>query len=145
MIIKKLTNATELDELIVIDKVSFISTWNKNIYSKMLNSDIYELFGGYKDGKLAGFICVSDTTDVIEIIRVAVSPKYRKQGLGEKLINFVEKKSKREELFLEVRTSNEAAIALYFKLGFEKIGIRKKYYSDTNEDAIIMKKLVKIN
>ena len=77
-----------------------------------------------------------------EILRIAVNKKIRKAGLGRKLLTATideMKKSGANEIFLEVRASNESAIALYKSVGFEQIGIRKGYY-DNKEDAILYKK-----
>lgn len=140
MIIKKITMESELDSLVKIDEESFKSSWDKRIYFKMLNSRQYELFGVYQSNELSAFICVTDTTEVLEILRVAVASRFRKQGHAMELLKFLESNSQRDKLFLEVRANNKAAISLYNKFGFEKITLRKNYYKDTNEDAVIMKK-----
>ena len=80
--------------------------------------------------------------DEASVTNVAVSPMFRKKGYGEALVVAAKEAVKAEgaeNIFLEVRVSNEPAISLYKKLGFEELGIRKKFYEHPVEDAIIMK------
>ncbi len=90
---------------------------------------------------LAGFALLRCFDDA-ELIRIAVEPGLRRQGIGEQLLNdLLQEVKKRDihDIFLEVRSSNEAAIGLYTKAGFVNAGIRKGYYSNPAEDAIIMR------
>ena len=93
-------------------------------------------------GELIGYCIFMTAADEGEILRIAINHKIRKAGLGKKLllasIDEMEK-SGANEIFLEVRASNESAKALYKSVGFTEIGIRKNYYDD-NEDAILYKK-----
>ncbi len=90
---------------------------------------------------LAGFALLRCFDDA-ELIRIAVEPGLRRQGIGEQLLNdLLQEVKKRDihDIFLEVRSGNEAAIGLYTKAGFVNAGIRKGYYSNPTEDAIIMR------
>lgn len=76
-----------------------------------------------------------------EIYRVAVAPKKRQRGIGYRLLDYAVKTSKGkglERLFLEVRSKNIPAIKLYTAYGFKEIGVRKNYYKDPQDDAIVM-------
>lgn len=98
-------------------------------------NDNYKIFY-YEEKEILAYLILMDSIDCFEILKIAVCPIARRKGLASKLIsNCVEEK----EIFLEVRKSNEKAIKFYIKNGFKEIGIRKKYYPDNNEDAIIMK------
>lgn len=91
--------------------------------------------------KVAGFALLRCFDDA-ELIRIAVEPGLRRQGIGEQLLNdLLQEVKKRDihDIFLEVRSGNEAAIGLYTKAGFVNAGIRKEYYSNPTEDAIIMR------
>ncbi|MCB0284216.1 MAG: ribosomal protein S18-alanine N-acetyltransferase [Calditrichaeota bacterium] len=89
---------------------------------------------------IAGYACVWAFSDEVHINNFAVNPDFRRKGLGLKLISFIfDKFRDYKTIFLEVRISNQPAISLYTKSGFEKYFIRKNYYSD-GEDAIVMKK-----
>lgn len=93
---------------------------------------------------LAGFWMMVDEA---HIITIAVRNTHRRQGIGESLLSSAidtAKQLKAREVTLEVRESNEAAKSLYVKYGFSEMGIRKAYYDDTNEDAIIMTKEINI-
>jgi [ribosomal protein S18]-alanine N-acetyltransferase len=90
---------------------------------------------------VAGFLGVWFMVDETHIVTVAVRPSERRQGVGELLLLAAFDLSREREipaLTLEVRASNAAAQALYEKYGFKRLGIRKRYYTDNNEDAVIM-------
>ena len=75
------------------------------------------------------------------IVTVAVRQRYRRMGIGERLVIAaldLALESEQEVATLEVRASNEAAQLLYVKYGFARLGLRKRYYTDNNEDAVIM-------
>ena len=93
------------------------------------------------DGKPAGYAGLWRVAGEGHINNVAVDPGYRKQGIGTEIIKKLIDDARREgikEFTLEVRPSNEAAIALYRKFGFDSEGRRKAYYQDNGEDALIM-------
>ena len=71
---------------------------------------------------------------------IAVSPEYRKKGLAGKLLEALFEKIGSAEIFLEVRESNQNAIALYQKYKFKQVGIRKNFYQNPQENAILMKR-----
>lgn len=92
--------------------------------------------------RIIGLICGCFGVDQADITSVAVAPEFRRQGIAENLMfQFIRwLPDITESIFLEVRKSNSAAIALYRKLGFEQVSIRKRFYSFPEEDAVIMKK-----
>ena len=95
---------------------------------------------------LLGYCIFMTAADEGEILRIAVDKKLRGAGLGKKLLSSVIHEMKEEginEVFLEVRSGNESAIALYKSVGFEEIGIRKGYYRDNGEDAKLFKLSIK--
>ena len=90
---------------------------------------------------LLGFVGVWLMVGEAHIVTVAVREQYRRMGIGERLlIASVElaRDAEQEVVTLEVRASNDAAQLLYEKYGFAKVGLRKRYYTDDNEDAVIM-------
>ena len=89
-------------------------------------------------GAVAGFTA----SDTGEILTVATAPEYRRKGIARKLLTefFILIPDETETIALEVRQSNTAAIALYESFGFEKAGVRKRFYRDPVEDADIMVK-----
>jgi [ribosomal protein S18]-alanine N-acetyltransferase len=97
--------------------------------------------GSVADGQWAGFISCHVVLDQAEIINLAVLPGSRRLGLGGHLLrNLMDSlaRQKIRQVFLEVRQSNAAARHLYERTGFSIIGIRKHYYRDIGENAIIM-------
>ncbi len=92
--------------------------------------------------RIAGLICGCFGADQSDITSVAVAPEYRRRGIANDLINeFISLlPNMTESIFLEVRESNSAAIALYRKNGFEQVSIRKRFYSAPDENALIMRK-----
>ena len=92
------------------------------------------------DGVLAGYMAFSLIADEMEILNLAVHPEYRRQGLGEALLSRsleISEANGTTKSFLDVKVSNDPALALYRKFGYKKIGVRKKYYPDTKEDALL--------
>ena len=94
-------------------------------------------------GELVGYCGIVTVLDEGDIVKVAVSEKYQRRGVGHRLLEeTIEKlREKGVRVFhLEVRKSNQAAVGLYEKLGFVRDGIRKNYYENPVEDAILMSK-----
>ena len=90
---------------------------------------------------LVGYVGVWFMVNEAHIVSIAVRESYRRRGLGELLLSEaldLALANKQESVTLEVRRSNESAQALYEKYRFLKVGVRRRYYSDNNEDAIIM-------
>lgn len=95
----------------------------------------------HSGGRLAGFALLRCFDDA-ELIRIAVDTACRRQGIGEQLLDDLLREVRKREIhdiFLEVRSGNEAAIGLYTKAGFVSVGVRRGYYSNPTEDAIIMR------
>lgn len=104
---------------------------NKNIY--------YVVVAG--DGNVVGYAGMRIIIDEAHITNVCVLEEYRNKGYGKSLMRAMIEASKNlgaDAITLEVRVSNYAAIALYESMGFESAGIRRKYYNDNGEDALIM-------
>ncbi len=95
-----------------------------------------------ENGEIAGYVCGQTVADECELYRIAVLESHRKKGYANMLMEYFisECKSKAiKSIFLEVRSSNTPARSLYEKSGFQMLGVRKKYYSDPTEDAVIYK------
>lgn len=93
-------------------------------------------------GEILGYVCGSSLFEEAELMRIAVLPDYRGQGIGGDLVDEFFKSVVAlgaRRVFLEVRATNEAALGLYRSRGFEKNRLRKRYYAD-GEDALEMKK-----
>ncbi|HEX6277650.1 MAG TPA: ribosomal protein S18-alanine N-acetyltransferase [Polyangiaceae bacterium] len=93
------------------------------------------------DGEPLGFALVWHAADEVQLLDLAVDERARRRGVGRELVRFVlayARETRSRLVLLEVRRSNEAAIALYRSAGFTENGVRRGYYSDNGEDALAM-------
>ena len=137
--IEKMT-LSDLDKISGILTTDFDDFWNKNILKTELENSFSKYIVAKIDTEIAGFAGVIDTVDQLEITNIVVRKSYRKQGIGNKLLQVlinIAKEDNKKEIILEVNNKNLSAIKLYEKNGFKNIGIRKKYYHNI-DDAIIM-------
>jgi ribosomal-protein-alanine N-acetyltransferase len=116
--------------------------WSDNILQDCFQSD-YENYVILADEKIVGFILQKNNGDESEIMNIAIAKAFQRKGYGELLLRYILNaavKNKKQKIFLEVRASNFAAQALYKKMGFTEINIRKAYYYAVpeREDAIVM-------
>jgi len=132
-----------IDQIITIEKEAFPSPWSKSAFEYEIQyNDFAHYFVALGDvQKVIGYAGMWVILDEGHITNVATHNEYRGIGLGFSLMLELCKRAillSVNKLTLEVRPSNVQAIALYRKVGFVEKGVRKKYYSDTQEDAIIM-------
>lgn len=128
------------DDIVKIENACFESPWSENSVRAQLESEFAATFLLRKDGKSAGYITLTKALDEGQIDVLAVLPEFRRTGIAERLFGAVFEYCKKcgiEFLTLEVRASNTPALSLYEKLGFRRVGLRKKYYGGT-EDAVLM-------
>ena len=127
----------------VLEKMCFHDPWSINSISSELNNPLSTWLVAVEDGVVCGYVGSQSVLDGADMMNIAVHPDYRKQGIAynlvDKLIGLLKAKNV-ISLSLEVRVSNENAINLYNKLGFEIIGKRPGYYRNPREDAYIMRK-----
>ena len=143
IIISNLT-LDDIDDILNIEKELNIHILSKENIKKDLDSSHYNYFIAKYKNSIVGYSSFSFVTD-IEIESIVVKKDFQKLGIGNLLLNCIfnfAKTNNIENIFLEVRISNFPAISLYKKNGFEKLDIRKNYYSDTKEDAIILRKII---
>lgn len=126
-----------------LEKLCFQDPWSVNSISTELTNPLSTWLVAVEDGEVVGYVGSQSVLDGADMMNIAVHPGYRNQGIGhaliEELIIFLQKKDV-ISLSLEVRVSNESAIGLYHKMGFEMIGKRPGYYRNPREDAYIMRK-----
>jgi len=132
---------TYLEQVIEIEKLSFQSPWSINTFESEIKNPISHLWALATDNTLLGYVCFWMFDSDIQLINIAVHPNKRGQRLGQLLLNKIIRTSithGMQNIWLEVRPSNLAAKRLYRKFGFQEVGRRPRYYTDTNEDAILM-------
>ena len=131
-----------LDEVSALEQASFSMPWSRQLFIEELRSPERSfLLVAVEEGKVLGYGGFWLIGEEINIVTVAVNPKKRRKGLGRALVSELLKLGKEKNAkvaTLEVRVSNEAAIKLYEGFGFIQIAIRKGYYSNNKEDAMVM-------
>jgi len=133
--------AADLDQVAAIERVSLPSPWSKELFEAELKRDQARYFVAEEGGRVAGYMGYWEAPQEAHIINLAVAPEFRKKGLGAAMLGHVlefARKTGAGLATLEVRDSNEAARKLYEKCGFRFVAIRKKYYADNQEDAVVM-------
>lgn len=133
-----------IGRVLEIENVSFPAPWSHRSYlGELTRNNFAHYFVGFLDGIIVGYIGLWIVVDETHITTIAVAPEYRGNRIAEKFIEYGEEYSKvwgAEKMILEVRVSNTPAQKVYKRMGFEPIGIRKQYYADNLEDAIVMLK-----
>ena len=143
-IIKRLSsNISELvfEDLSALDRLCIgADGWSAENFRSEAEKDGGIVLAAYNGDCLAGMIAGFTAADTGEILTVATAPEYRRQGVGRMLMEaFLEAVPEVvETIALEVRQSNTAAIALYKSFGFDRAGVRKRFYRDPVEDADVM-------
>lgn len=131
----------DIDEVLDISSLSFSIPWSKSSYIQELSNPVAKYFVAKADDKIVGFIGTWMILDESHITNIAVHPNYRKQGIASMLLKELLNHCKNQGCVaytLEVRSGNKAARSLYEKHNFKQDGIRKGYYEDNKEDAILM-------
>lgn len=134
---------TDVSEVIAIERASYAFPWSEGVFRDCIRV-------GYlcriveANGEVAGYGIMSYGAGEAHILNICVRSDLRGQGIGRKLMHFLLERARAaqmQDVFLEVRPSNPAAIALYASLGFAQIGIRKAYYQAVGgrEDALVYK------
>ncbi|HSK08371.1 MAG TPA: ribosomal protein S18-alanine N-acetyltransferase [Vicinamibacterales bacterium] len=133
----------DLDEVLAIERASFSNPWTRDMFVwELQNRDVsYGYVLRTPDGRVAAFCTVWIVQDELHINNIAVHPDQRGQGAGLAVLRFVLRLAAglgARRATLEVRRSNMAARRLYERLGFRIAGVRRNYYSDPAEDALIL-------
>jgi [ribosomal protein S18]-alanine N-acetyltransferase len=134
--------ADDLDTVELIERASYPTPWSRSMFAAELRKPSALALGAYlESGELVGYAFVSRYVDAWHVMNVAVSPEHRRRGVATELLERlfeVTATDQRRGYTLEVRVSNTDAIRLYERLGFQSRGIRRGYYTDNREDALIM-------
>lgn len=140
IVIEKM-KSDDIANVVEVERSSFDIPWSKESFENELKNKLAMYLVAKVEEKAVGYVGVWKIFDEGHITNVAVHPDYRGQGIGKALISellYLCRKEDINSLTLEVRKSNIVAQNLYKSFGFIEEGIRKGYYSDNNEDAIIM-------
>jgi len=142
--IKKLTSndINYMEQIFNLEKDIFKnSAFSRTYLDTLIKGDNSFIYIYLIDDKVFGYLMILDSIDVYEILAIATVEEYRNKGIAQELLD----KIKTKDIFLEVRESNQTAINFYKKNRFKEISIRKNYYSEPTENAVIMKLEVNVN
>lgn len=135
-----------VEQMYEIEKEVFSSPWSyESMTEDVCVHDIAIYIVGTYEDKVVSYVGMWCVREEAHIMNIAVKKEFRKKGIGKLMMRkmlYTASQKKVKTLTLEVRKSNTAAIRLYESVGFVKGGLRKKYYTDTKEDAIIMNKIL---
>lgn len=127
--------------IVEIEELSFPDPWGRKDIFSYICSGTGMCFVAVEGGAPVAYLIGSLIAPEGEIYRIATHPSYRRRGIGYRLLSYSTKTERGrglENLFLEVRSRNLSAISLYTSFGFERIGTRKNYYKNPEDDAVLM-------
>lgn len=128
-------------DIMDIERASFPSPWSEAAFREEAKNPLSTFWGLELDRALGGYICFWTVSGEIHLMNIAVHPAKRRKGLGYRLMQgMIDSGAQQgvQVIWLEVRPSNGIAARLYSNMGFREVARRRRYYVDTNEDAIIM-------
>ena len=131
-----------IDDIVLVEQECFSSPWSKNMFKEEISGKFSHYYVVEEDSRAVAYMGMWSLSGEGHITNVAVKKDCRRKGYAKALIShFVEiaKQENLEFLTLEVRATNEPAIALYKSFGFVPVGMRKKYY-DNKDDAYLLTK-----
>lgn len=132
-----------LEQIAELEKQCFSDPWSLRSITSELNNPLSLWIVAESDGTVAGYVGSQSVLGEADMMNLAVSPLFRRQGVASGLVEALIKHLKERDvhvLVLEVRASNEPAIRLYEKYGFVQVGRRPNYYAHPKEDALILRK-----
>ena len=133
----------DLPSIEKIERASYPTPWSRSMFAGELAKPSSICLGAFDadGGRLAGYLIISRYVDAWHVMNLAVAPEHRRSGIGRALLErlfALTSDETRRGYTLEVRVSNTGAIRLYEELGFKARGVRRGYYTDNREDALIM-------
>jgi ribosomal-protein-alanine N-acetyltransferase len=130
---------SDLPDVIAIERRAFPSPWSLAMFVLELSKPTSICTGATSSDELAGYLICSRYHTVWHLMNLAVDLDYRRLGVASRLIEHLfQEAGERERYTLEVRVSNTEAIKMYESYGFRSAGVRRNYYHDNHEDALIM-------
>jgi len=143
IVVERVTSAEDLGGLLAVEQASFLNPWTRDMYvAELQNPGVSHLLVA-KDpsGRVVGFCGFWCVVDELHINNLAVLPEYRRQGVASTILSRVFAEGRRAgaaRATLEVRRSNDIARRLYERFGFTVAGVRRGYYRQPDEDALVL-------
>jgi [ribosomal protein S18]-alanine N-acetyltransferase len=134
----------DLGDIERIERVAYPTPWSRSMFAGELakpSSISLGAFDADAGGRLVGYLIISRYVDAWHVMNIAVAPEYRRRGIATVMLHELFRLTEddaRRGYTLEVRVSNASAIGLYERLGFHATGVRRGYYTDNREDALVM-------
>lgn len=138
--VRSMTTA-DIQNVIAIERASFQFPWSTRFFLDELQVDCARSILAEVEGRIVGYVLFWFLPEEVDIHNIAVHPDFRRQGIGRLLLEQVVAAARRQDrlrVTLDVRFSNAPAQNLYRSFGFVIRGLRKGYYSDNGEDALVM-------
>lgn len=136
-------NESHVAQIAALEKQCFSDPWSENSVASELENPLSLWLIAEEDGAVCGYVGSQTVLDETDMMNIAVHPDFRRKGIAAALITELVSRLKARGsrvLRLEVRESNFSAIALYEALGFTQLGLRKNYYRNPKENALILGK-----
>lgn len=133
--------AADLEKVVAIDQLSFSLPWPDSAFSTELNNPDARCWVVCEDETVVGFVVIWLVLDEAHVATIAIDEPYRGKGYSAALLKRALQSAYLEGSrigYLEVRESNQVAISMYHSFGFEVAGLRKEYYKDNHENALLM-------
>jgi ribosomal-protein-alanine N-acetyltransferase len=133
--------SSDLDDVERIERQSYVTPWSRSMFAGELAKPNGVCMGAFQGADMLGYIIVAKYVDAWHVMNIAVDERYRGRGVARALLEHLFDTTRNDAergYTLEVRVSNDVAIHLYTSLGFVETGIRRGYYTDNREDALIM-------
>ena len=137
----RIAKEQEIEEIARLEQEIFPDPWSLTALRDTWNQKQAQILGAWLDGQMAGYVIVYFAADESEIARIAVDEKFRRQGVAGALLDEMERVLAGKgiaRLMLDVRKSNAAALRFYLSRGFKEDGVRKNFYTNPIEYAILM-------
>jgi [ribosomal protein S18]-alanine N-acetyltransferase len=141
--IRRLSYA-DLPQVIAIERRAFPTPWSLAMFVLELSKPSGICLAALREGRIVGYLICSRYDTVWHLMNIAIDDRMRREGIASTLLAHLFERADEpgEQYTLEVRTSNAPAIALYERFGFRSAGLRRGYYHDNKEDAVIMWRVV---
>lgn len=135
--------ASHVPQVAELEKMCFHDPWSEASIASELRNPLACWLVAVDDKQVVGYVGSQTVMDMTDMMNIAVHPDFRRRGIAQMLVEQLVAKLKARQslrLMLEVRSSNMGAQALYEKMGFTQVGLRKNYYRNPKEDALILRK-----
>ncbi|MBU1249356.1 MAG: ribosomal protein S18-alanine N-acetyltransferase [Proteobacteria bacterium] len=135
----------DMRQVMELEQLCFNYHWTEEQFRLGLEKGAFFVLGIRQGIDIVGYLAYTKVLDEMEILNLAVHPKHRRKGFAARLLSTLLARCREQGVrkgFLDVKASNNPAIDLYLKFGFKKRGVRRKYYPDTGEDAILLDRTI---